>query len=61
MPIILGLMTWFKERERPGAWVVATYIAMLILSIAAGQLISRFYSEPLNRRLKAMGETGVVQ
>lgn len=53
MLVILGLMAWFKQSERSGIAIVATYIAMLVLSILLGQLISRLFSEPLNRRLRA--------
>ena len=52
MLAILGLMTWFKQGERSGMAIVATYVAMLLASIGLGFLISRFFSEPLNRRLR---------
>jgi peptidoglycan/LPS O-acetylase OafA/YrhL len=50
---IIGLMTWFKQTELSGVAIVATYIVMLLVSIALGGLISRYFSEPLNRRLRA--------
>jgi peptidoglycan/LPS O-acetylase OafA/YrhL len=50
---ILGLMAWFKQTERSGAAIVAMYFVMLAVSIALGSLISRYFSEPLNRRLRA--------
>jgi hypothetical protein len=31
---------------------VATYLAMLLASVLLGFLVSRFFSEPLNRRLR---------
>jgi len=55
MLVILGLMTWFKQEERSGAAIVAMYVAMLLVSIALGFLISRYFSEPLNRRLREIG------
>lgn len=57
MLAILGLMSWFKQGERSGFAIVATYVAMLLASIALGYLISRFFSEPLNRRLRGIGQT----
>jgi peptidoglycan/LPS O-acetylase OafA/YrhL len=53
MLVILGLMTWFKQEERSGFAIVATYGVMLLASIALGWLVARFFSEPLNRRLRA--------
>jgi peptidoglycan/LPS O-acetylase OafA/YrhL len=49
---ILGLMLWFKQGERTGAAILAMYGVMLLTSIALGFVISRYFSEPLNRRLR---------
>ena len=49
---LIGLMIWFKQGERSGAVFVATYVVMLAASIALGFLVSRYFSEPLNRRLR---------
>jgi len=56
MLVILGLMAWFKQTPRFGIVVIGTYIAMLALSVALGTLVSRFYSEPLNRRLRSVSQ-----
>jgi peptidoglycan/LPS O-acetylase OafA/YrhL len=56
MLVILGLMAWFKHSPRSGVTMVETYIAMLALSVALGALISRFYSERLNRLLRSVGQ-----
>ncbi len=53
---LIGLMLWFKQNERSGAAFVATYTIMLAASIALGFLVSRYFSGPLNRRLR--GEIG---
>jgi len=53
---ILGLMVWFKQDERSGAAIVAMYGAMLLASIGLGMVISRFFSEPLNRRIREIGK-----
>lgn len=50
---ILGLMLWFKQDERSGLAIVSMYVVMLLTSIALGFVISRYFSEPLNRRLRA--------
>ena len=50
---LIGLMLWFRREERSGAVIVATYVVMLLASIALGFLISHYFSEPLNRRLRA--------
>jgi peptidoglycan/LPS O-acetylase OafA/YrhL len=52
MLVLLGFMTWFRRAEHSGAAIVAMYAAMLLASIALGALISRYFSEPLNRRLR---------
>jgi peptidoglycan/LPS O-acetylase OafA/YrhL len=49
---LIGLILWVKQNERPAYAFVATYIAMLLASIALGALIFRFFSEPLNRKLR---------
>jgi len=52
MLALQGLIVWFKQSERSGYAIVATYVAMLLASIALGALIFRFFSEPLNRKLR---------
>ena len=49
---ILGLMLWFKQGERSGIATIAMYAIMLLTSIALGFLISRYFSEPLNKYLR---------
>jgi peptidoglycan/LPS O-acetylase OafA/YrhL len=49
---LIGLIAWIKQSERSAATIVATYVFMLAASIALGFLISRYFSEPLNRRLR---------
>jgi peptidoglycan/LPS O-acetylase OafA/YrhL len=50
---LLVLMAWFQQQPRSGATIVAMYVCMLAASIALGAVISRYISEPLNRRLRA--------
>jgi peptidoglycan/LPS O-acetylase OafA/YrhL len=49
---LIGLMNWFRREERTSAVTVATYVVMLLASLLLGFLVSRFFSEPLNRRLR---------
>jgi peptidoglycan/LPS O-acetylase OafA/YrhL len=56
MLVILGLMAWFRQSERSGLAIIAMYVVMLLVSIALGFLISRYFSEPLNRRLREIGK-----
>jgi peptidoglycan/LPS O-acetylase OafA/YrhL len=57
LPLIL-IMIWFKQSERSGATIVATYFVMLAACIVLGALISRYFSEPLNRRLRGQPDPG---
>jgi peptidoglycan/LPS O-acetylase OafA/YrhL len=52
MLVILGMMVWFKQEERSGFAIVLTYGLMLLASVALGWLVSRYFSEPLNARLR---------
>jgi peptidoglycan/LPS O-acetylase OafA/YrhL len=49
---LIGIMNWFRRDERSSAVIVGTYVVMLLASVALGFLVSRFFSEPLNRRLR---------
>jgi hypothetical protein len=46
------LMTWFKREEHSSAAIISMYVTMLLVSVALGALISRYFSEPLNRQLR---------
>ena len=49
---LIALILWFKQSGRSGVAIIAMYVLMLAASIALGFLISRYFSEPLNRRLR---------
>ena len=49
---LIGLIYWFRQSERPGYAIVVTYVVMLLASIVLGYLVFRFFSEPLNRKLR---------
>jgi peptidoglycan/LPS O-acetylase OafA/YrhL len=55
---ILGLMAWFNQQDRSGVAMVGMYMVMLLVSVGLGYLISRYFSEPLNRRLREIRSTG---
>jgi peptidoglycan/LPS O-acetylase OafA/YrhL len=52
MLVVLFLLALFKKLHAPVATIPFWYVAMLLLSILLGLLASRFYSEPLNYRLR---------
>ena len=49
---LIGLIIWFTRSERPGYAFFATYVVMLLASLALGYLVFRYFSEPLNRKLR---------
>jgi peptidoglycan/LPS O-acetylase OafA/YrhL len=53
MLVVLSLLAVFKALHLPLAVMPLFYLAMLLLSILVGWWVSRFYSEPLNQRLRA--------
>lgn len=52
MFVVLGLMELVREFKPQTAMIPAWYAAMLVLSIVLGSIVARWYSEPLNRRLR---------
>jgi peptidoglycan/LPS O-acetylase OafA/YrhL len=61
MFVVLGMMQLFKSQQGHSL-IPVWYAAMLLLSIALGYLVSRFYSEPANVaiRTRAYPSTGSV-
>jgi peptidoglycan/LPS O-acetylase OafA/YrhL len=55
MLVVLGLMGLFKRLQPPTTTIATWYVAMLLLSVLLGCIVSGFYSEPLNRRLRSRG------
>ena len=49
---VIGLIFWIRQSERSGYTIIATYLVMLLASIALGFLVLRYFSEPLNRKLR---------
>jgi peptidoglycan/LPS O-acetylase OafA/YrhL len=53
MLIVLGLMGLFNRIHPATALIPLWYVAMLLLSVLLGYIVSRFYSEPLNHQLRS--------
>lgn len=53
MLVVLGLMGLFKRLQPATSMIPLWYLAMFLLSVLIGLAISRYYSEPLNRLLRA--------
>lgn len=60
MFVVLGLMSLFKRLHPAMKTIPLWYIVMLLLSVLLGYIVSRFYSEPLNRRLRASAQGGYL-
>ena len=56
-----ALIIWFKRSERPEYLIVVTYVVMLLASVGLGFLIYRYFSEPLNRRLRGVSDQSSVR
>jgi peptidoglycan/LPS O-acetylase OafA/YrhL len=53
MLVILGMMPFIEASKPTTAWLVVWYVALLLSSVALGWVVHHFYSEPLNRALRA--------
>lgn len=60
MLVVLGLIGWLKRMQPATKTIALWYIVLLLLSILLGYLVSRFYSEPLNRRLRSPAQRGYL-
>ena len=52
MLVVLGLMNLFRTLNPAPTTIPVWYAAMLLLSLVLGYLFFRYYSEPLNERLR---------
>lgn len=52
MIVILALIDLFKRLKPPRSTIPGWYLAMLLPSLLLGYGISRYFSAPLNRRLR---------
>ena len=60
MLVVLGLIGVLKRMHPAMKTIALWYIVLLLLSILLGYLVSRFYSEPLNRRLRSPAHGGYL-
>ena len=60
MLVVLGLMNLFRAFKPALSTIPLWYGAMLLLSVLAGYLLSRYYSEPLNRIIRSADRAGVL-
>jgi peptidoglycan/LPS O-acetylase OafA/YrhL len=58
MFVVFGLLQVFVAFGSPYRWAPLWYGIIVCLSGTLGALVARFYSEPLNRRLRAGGGVG---
>lgn len=52
MFIVFGLFWFFMSAGKPMKGVPALFLAVIILSALLGELVARYYSEPMNRFLR---------
>jgi peptidoglycan/LPS O-acetylase OafA/YrhL len=53
MFVVFAFFDWFVARGKPMAGVPALFVATIVLAVALGDAVSRCYSEPMNRYLRA--------
>lgn len=50
--VVLGFFSLFLAAGKPMRYVPALFLVTILLSGVLGELVARFYSEPINRRLR---------
>jgi peptidoglycan/LPS O-acetylase OafA/YrhL len=58
MLVVLGIIGLLKRTHPAMKTIPMWYLVMLLLSVLLGYMVSRLYSEPLNRRLRASAAHG---
>jgi peptidoglycan/LPS O-acetylase OafA/YrhL len=58
MFVVFAAFDRFLGAGKPMAAVPVLFIVVIVLAVLAGELVARFYSEPLNRRLRAYWSEG---
>ena len=61
MFVVFACFNLFVERGKTMPWVPALFVATILLAGLLGELVGRFYSEPLNRWLRARFGEGAVR
>ena len=52
MFVVFGLFNFFVSAGKPMKAIPALFIAVILLAALLGEFVARFYSEPMNRRLR---------
>ena len=53
MFVVFVCFNLFVDRGKPMPWVPVLFVATILLAGLLGELVGRFYSEPLNQWLRA--------
>jgi peptidoglycan/LPS O-acetylase OafA/YrhL len=60
MFVVIGLYALFTRIGTPSGAVPALFVATILLSALFGELVGRFYSEPMNRHLRVLARVEVA-
>jgi peptidoglycan/LPS O-acetylase OafA/YrhL len=52
MFVVFALFGWFKSAGASLGAVPVLFIGVIVISGVLGELVARFYSEPMNRRIR---------
>jgi peptidoglycan/LPS O-acetylase OafA/YrhL len=52
MFVVFVFFDWFVARGKPMAAVPALFVVVIVVAVALGEAVGRFYSEPMNRYLR---------
>jgi len=61
MFVVIGLYVLFTRLGAPAIGVPALFVSTVLLSGLLGELVARFYSEPMNRYLRRRWGRGTEQ
>jgi peptidoglycan/LPS O-acetylase OafA/YrhL len=53
MFVVFAFFDWFVARGKPMGAVPGLFVVAILVAVALGDVVSRFYSEPMNRYLRA--------
>lgn len=59
MFVIFALFRTFVDAGKPIHWVPILYLGSILIAALLGEVVARFYSEPMNRRLRATNTTRI--
>jgi peptidoglycan/LPS O-acetylase OafA/YrhL len=59
--VVLALFDWFVARGKPMAAVWPMFAATIVLAAVVGEIVARFYTEPVNRWLRRRWHDGPAE